>query len=120
MAATVVCKTTTTDVEDLLSCNICHNTLEDPRTLSCLHSFCLKCLQKGLEATETATSVCCSTCNTDTNLPASGSVTELGVIAYISRQLKERLMREELANRDTTIKCTACDGTAAESMYFLL
>lgn len=31
-------------------CNICNNTLSDPRTLDCLHSFCMQCLAR-LDAT---------------------------------------------------------------------
>ncbi|XP_072036949.1 E3 ubiquitin-protein ligase TRIM71-like [Amphiura filiformis] len=101
--------------EDLVHCGICRKLLQDPRTLSCLHSFCLKCLQQHIEsAGKGVTFLCCPTCSTGTKLP-SGGVSDLDVIAFVSRQRNERLMREKLADEDAGIQCTACDGTAAES-----
>lgn len=31
-------------LDDKFKCQICHNTLNDPRVLDCLHTFCLECL----------------------------------------------------------------------------
>ncbi len=32
--------------EDLTHCGICNETITDPKTLPCLHTFCLDCLQE--------------------------------------------------------------------------
>ncbi|XP_028270021.1 nuclear factor 7, brain-like [Parambassis ranga] len=39
-------------VENYLSCFVCSETLKDPVTLSCSHSFCSSCLQKFWEQTK--------------------------------------------------------------------
>ena len=33
-------------LEEQLTCKICSKQFNDPRTLPCLHSFCLECVQK--------------------------------------------------------------------------
>ena len=52
----------------------CSNTYQDPRILSCLHSYCVQCITK-LHVEDT-TSIICPTCNHSTTLP-DGSVTSL-------------------------------------------
>ena len=32
------------ELKDLLTCSLCSKTLNEPRSLSCLHSFCKVCL----------------------------------------------------------------------------
>ena len=39
----------TKGIEELLTCCICTETLEEPKTLPCFHSFCKKCLAKYIE-----------------------------------------------------------------------
>ena len=33
------------DVENVITCQICLLRMEKPKTLTCLHSFCLKCIE---------------------------------------------------------------------------
>ena len=101
------------ETEDLVHCGVCHKLLQDPKSLSCLHSFCLKCLLKHLEsAGDGATTLCCPLCNTETKLPPGG-VVDLGVIAFVARQRNEMLMREKLADKDAKIKCTNCEESTS-------
>ena len=55
-------------------CQYCSNTYQDPRILSCLHSYCVQCITK-LHVEDT-TSIICPTCNHSTTL-SDGSVTSL-------------------------------------------
>ncbi|XP_072014434.1 LOW QUALITY PROTEIN: uncharacterized protein [Amphiura filiformis] len=104
---------TDSSTDELVHCGICHKLLQDPKTLSCLHSFCLKCLQQQLDEKET-TSLPCPTCSTETKLP-SGDVVDLGVIAFVSRKRNEALIQENLADKDATIMCTNCEGSDDQS-----
>ena len=48
-------------------CQYCDNIYQDPRILSCLHSYCLQCITKlHVEGT---TSITCPTCNQSTTIP---------------------------------------------------
>ena len=33
-------------LQELLTCNVCLDQYTNPKTLPCLHSFCLKCIEK--------------------------------------------------------------------------
>ena len=33
-------------LEEQLTCSVCNKQFTDPRTLPCLHSYCLECVQK--------------------------------------------------------------------------
>lgn len=49
------------------TCSKCEDPFTDPRILPCLHSFCLKCLQKLSEST-----LQCPECDEEVPLPSSG------------------------------------------------
>uniref|UniRef100_S4RSB8 RING-type domain-containing protein n=1 Tax=Petromyzon marinus TaxID=7757 RepID=S4RSB8_PETMA len=56
--------TSTTTTNSELSCPICLGTFECPSTLSCGHSFCLRCLDGAWErASRMAAVVVCDTCD---------------------------------------------------------
>ena len=46
-------------LRDLTECPICRETLADPKTLPCLHTFCCSCLAAHSEGTNTATCPSC-------------------------------------------------------------
>ena len=51
-------------------CEYCKNVYQDPRILSCLHSYCLQCINKiHVQGT---TSITCPSCNHPTPLPDGG------------------------------------------------
>lgn len=55
-----------------LTCNLCKNNYEDPKTLVCLHSFCKKCISKHIvaeiEGKENVKDLSCPTCSKATSL----------------------------------------------------
>ncbi|XP_071960003.1 E3 ubiquitin-protein ligase TRIM56-like [Antedon mediterranea] len=58
------------DIDDkVLECQICLNRLNEPRTLTCLHSFCLGCLDNWLEKNKKET---CPTCSKSYQIPEGG------------------------------------------------
>ena len=34
------------EIDEQLTCNVCLDQYTNPKTLPCLHSFCLKCIEK--------------------------------------------------------------------------
>ena len=63
----------TKKLEDQLTCSICLDQYIDPRTLQCLHSFCIKCLE-GLPL-HGDHSLSCPTCRTVVVIPEQGVAT---------------------------------------------
>ena len=57
------------NVSTTAHCGICSELYTDPRMLSCLHSFCCKCLQKNMENKE---SLKCPTCEKEASIPEGG------------------------------------------------
>ncbi|XP_071944860.1 E3 ubiquitin-protein ligase TRIM56-like [Antedon mediterranea] len=55
--------------EKVLECKICFNRLNEHRTLTCLHSFCLSCLDNWLKKTN---KVSCPTCSKTYQIPEGG------------------------------------------------
>ena len=69
--------------DQFLSCKICLEPFKNPKTLSCLHTFCFDCLQQHLDAESSRSrfaiynrNITCPLCRKKTELP-SGSIRRL-------------------------------------------
>ncbi|XP_071943936.1 uncharacterized protein [Antedon mediterranea] len=56
--------------EKVLECSICNERLEDPKSLNCHHSFCLKCLEKWVNTNNGE--LTCPTCRESHTIPVGG------------------------------------------------
>ena len=59
-------------VSEMTKCSVCFEEFNDPRSLPCLHSFCLGCLQSYCRNKEPGTTVTCPLCNDQVTLPENG------------------------------------------------
>ncbi len=57
---------------DLIECAFCLETLHQPKSLDCQHSFCLKCLQEYHKGQECKGTISCFKCRASTQVPAGG------------------------------------------------
>ena len=74
MASITPSSEATQKLEDQLTCPVCLDQFIDPRTLPCLHSFCIQCL-KGLPLDpkrDDKYSLSCPTCCAEVDLPQQG------------------------------------------------
>ena len=55
-----------------IECAICLSRLKTPRALTCLHSFCEKCLMKNHEARNNSTVMTCPLCQKESKIPEGG------------------------------------------------
>ena len=86
-------------------CQYCSNTYQDPRILSCLHSYCVQCITKL--HVENTTSIICPTCNHSTTLP-DGSVTSLPRNIRLSKETKLDTVLSKVASTSPP-PCDSCD-----------
>ena len=56
----------------ILECCICKDTFTDPRILPCLHTFCLKCLERTGAGKRPGDFITCPLCRTDIQIPGRG------------------------------------------------
>ena len=76
-------------VEQLIKCPMCSKTFSDPRTLSCLHSFCLACLEaQQFTAKSKSSDLRCHQCSAPFTLPSIGGVDAFACNAFIDSLVK--------------------------------
>ena len=73
-------------VEQLVRCPMCSRTLDNPRTLPCLHTFCLGCLDH--QQATTPAPLRCRQCNSLFTAPAFGGFASLECSSFIDSLLK--------------------------------
>ncbi|XP_072041841.1 E3 ubiquitin-protein ligase TRIM71-like [Amphiura filiformis] len=94
--------------DDIIQCRICHIVMEDPRSLACLHTFCLECLRGWAQILNTEDGLICPLCHEVTPL-ASNGVDGLNSNSFVTK-LKDMKAISLLMDNDVKIMCTACDG----------
>ena len=97
-------------------CALCLETVNNPKTLPCLHSFCLECLEKhaGFARKQLQTMIKCPVCQTSLQIPEGDTFNNLPT----SFRLKKLV--ELLALRDRSVrapKCSDCDENNIASAY---
>ncbi|XP_072031406.1 E3 ubiquitin-protein ligase TRIM71-like [Amphiura filiformis] len=97
--------------EELIECGICQLTLEEPKALPCLHSFCLSCLTEWTR--QDADSINCPICAKDFLLPPNG-VKGLASNVFISKLIQRKsspVTRTLSKQNKPEIPCTCCGVT---------
>ena len=56
-----------------ITCGVCSKPYNDPRILSCLHSFCLQCLHREIEKSGSQQMFQCPICKQNTSIPVGGA-----------------------------------------------
>ena len=86
-------------------CQYCDNIYQDPRILSCLHSYCLQCITKlHVEGT---TSITCPTCNQSTTIP-DASVSSIPRNVRLSQETKQDKILHKVTSTSPP-PCDSCD-----------
>ena len=72
------------NLREEVSCSVCSDLFTDPKHLSCLHSFCLKCLKGWYETCGGGDAIRCPKCQTFSQVPASGDLKDLPTSFYLN------------------------------------
>ena len=91
-------------------CHLCSKALNNPRTLPCLHSFCLNCLENlvYIDGTQLQGEVECPTCMSP--FQVSEEFIDDLPIPFLSGRFKDTLLDEVIQGN---INCSNCEGGIA-------
>ncbi|XP_033125224.1 tripartite motif-containing protein 2-like, partial [Anneissia japonica] len=98
------------NVDDkVLECTICFKRLQNPKSLNCLHSFCLACLEDWVK---TKGQLSCPTCSKLYPIP-EGGLQKLPPNTFLNNLLETI---EQFSERDQ-MKCSVCEKDEQVKYY---
>ena len=102
------------NLREEVSCSVCSDLFTDPKHLSCLHSFCLKCLKRWYETCGGGEAIKCPKCQTLSRVPASGDLKDLPTSFYLNGLIDVLAIKE---CKNTQVTCGNCDKKSSEASY---
>ena len=102
------------NLREEVSCSVCSDLFTDPKHLSCLHSFCLKCLKGWYETCGGGDAIRCPKCQTFSQVPASGDLKDLPTSFYLNGLIDVLAIKE---CSKTQVKCGNCDQKTSVVTY---
>ena len=107
-------KTLLDNLHEEVSCPVCMTTFTEPKTLPCLHSFCLHCLNGILRTSGRHDIISCPECRREVQVPRSGNLKDLPTNFRINSLLDVLAIKE---CETTGVKCGNCDKRSVQSFY---
>ena len=97
-------------------CSICVHTVNQPKCLPCLHSFCLDCINKyaATKRREGNTAFGCPECSAIVNIPDGDRFDDFPTSFYLNRLVDILALQDEAAGPK---KCGSCDKDASASSF---
>lgn len=97
--------------EDFLTCKICFEPFTNPKVLTCMHSFCLKCLEDTFEKAPRSKDVPpdqipCPVCREQTQIPKDGMKSLRANFLVIG--LEEVVKNEKACQKEQVVHCQYC------------
>ena len=103
------------NLEKHVTCSICLDTFTKPKTIACLHTFCLKCLEKHALTTQRQGQFRCPECQAQVNIPQGNRFDNLPT-GFLQNSLLS-LLAVRQSGDGSQISCGICKKTSAEISY---
>ena len=107
-------KTLLHNLREEVSCPVCTNIYTDPKHLSCLHSFCLQCLEQWHRTSHGGDTIRCPKCQAVSRVPESGDLKDLPTSFYLNGLIDVLAIKE---CKSSQVRCGNCDKKSSESSY---
>ena len=102
------------NLREEVSCLVCSDLFTDPKHLSCLHSFCFKCVKQWYQTCGGGDAIKCPKCQTLSRIPASGDLEDLPTSFYLNGFIDVLAIKE---CKNTQLTCGNCDKKSSEASY---
>ena len=98
-----------------VTCSICLETFTDPKTITCLHTFCCECLKKHALISQRNGKFRCPECQADIGLPEANRFDKLPTSFHHNSLLGLLAVRQ--SGDGNEISCGICKKKSAEISY---
>ena len=97
-------------------CPLCLGTVNNPKTLPCIHSFCLECLDKhaNFARRQLQATIKCPVCQTSFQIPEGDSFKNLPTSYHLNRLVDVLALKD---GGTQTQKCSSCDENNTAFSY---
>ena len=95
-----------------LECSLCHNTYNDPKTISCLHTFCCQCLEVHARTSHRQGKLRCPECQAQIDLPEGNRFDSLPT-SFFHKSLLSLLAVQQSGDR-SSITCGSCKKESSD------
>ena len=103
------------NLKEHVTCSICLDTFTDPKTITCLHTFCCECLKKHALISQRNGKFRCPECQAEVDLPEANRFDKLPTSFHHNSLLSVLAIRQSGKGND--ISCGVCKKMSAEISY---
>ena len=103
------------NLKEHVTCSICLDTFTDPKTITCLHTFCCECLKKHALISQRNGKFRCPECQAEVDLPEANRFDKLPTSFHHNSLLSVLAIRQSGKGNDTS--CGVCKKMSAEISY---
>ena len=103
------------NLKEHVTCSICLDTFTDPKTITCLHTFCCECLKKHALISQMNGKFRCPECQAEVDLPEANCFDKLPSSFHHNRLLSLLAVRQ--SGDGNEISCGICKKKSAEISY---
>ena len=103
------------NLKEHVTCSICLDTFTDPKTITCLHTFCRECLKKHALISQMNGKFRCPECQAEVDLPEANCFDKLPTSFHHNSLLSVLAIRQSGKGND--IICGVCKKKSAEISY---